>query len=91
MRWRRLDQLTTDEATTVDRLTILTGRTATEIVYQTNRSRAARIKFRTAVSLAFDVWDYLDGTTGQWSTNSGKQNRQFRSYAATLFDMEPRP
>lgn len=82
----RRGMLTDDEATTVLRLAAITGRTSPEVLRQIERSPEAWQWFRVAVSLASETWDHLDGETGQWSTNDEKQERQFRSYAATLFD-----
>lgn len=77
--------MTEAEAATVDYLAKLTGRTAAAIVERVSRSRDDWQIFRAFVSLHMEVWDYFDGETGQWTELPGKQDRQFRSYAATLF------
>ena len=79
------DQPTEAEAITIRRLEVLTDRPAEDIIRQVTGNRAAWSRFQVAVSLATEVWDYLPGDDDAWAMDPAKQERQFRSYAATLF------
>ncbi|MCJ2125249.1 hypothetical protein [Methylobacterium sp. J-077] len=83
------ERMTADEAETVRQLARLTGRSIINVYRAATRTPRHAILFAAAVELATGEWDWLDGETGQWRTDSAKQQAKLLRYADLLTDYDP--
>jgi len=82
------ERMTADEAETLRQLAQLTGHSIREMYRAATRTPRHAVLFAAAVELATGEWDWLDGETGEWRTDSSKQQVKLLRYADLLTEDE---